>query len=64
MPDYDEQLIADCIAHYRALDGRILTPEEAERYLDSLADWYDWLVDQVQRGFPSSSFPGKSSERR
>ncbi len=49
---FDEELIADCIAYYRDLDGRELTPEEAGRYLDTLADWYDWLTDQNQRPFP------------
>ena len=43
MSPYDEKLIADIIAYYKALDGRDLTPQEAERYLNSLADWWDWL---------------------
>jgi hypothetical protein len=50
---FDEQLIADTIAYFKTLDGRDLTPQEAERYLVSLADWWDWMVDSL----PSSPLP-------
>ena len=55
MSPYDEKLIADTIAYYKALDGRNLTPQEAERYLDSLADWWDWLERSLRS--ISSPFP-------
>jgi hypothetical protein len=54
----DDNLIADLIAYYRNLDGRILTIAEAELYADSLADWYDCLVDIIRDGVPLSSLPG------
>ena len=47
---FDKQLVADCIAYYRDLDGRELTSDEAEQYLDSLADWYDWLNNTISVG--------------
>jgi hypothetical protein len=49
---FDEQLIADTIAYYKALDGRDLTPQEAERYLVSLADCWDWMIASLPPRFP------------
>ena len=51
---FDEQLIADTIAYYKALDGRDLTPQEAERYLASLADWWNWMVASLPPHFPET----------
>jgi hypothetical protein len=50
----DEKLIADIIVYYRNQDGRILSPEEAERYAVSLGRYYDCLVKAIREGFPSS----------
>jgi hypothetical protein len=59
---FDEKLIADTIAYYKALDGRDLTPQEAERYLASLADWWDWLVASLHDPLPSRSGRGERAK--
>jgi hypothetical protein len=64
MSRYPDNLIADCIAYYKVLDGRDLTPDEAERYLDSLADWWDWQVAQTGNSPPSRSGGGERANAR
>jgi len=55
---YSEKLITDVIAYYKALDGGVLSPQEAEQYLDSLAELWNCLVASIHSGFPPSRSGG------
>ncbi len=56
-----EELILAVVAYYKDLDGKELTPEEAELYLDSLARLGHCMKESIRQGFGGSGLPPQAA---
>jgi hypothetical protein len=61
MKPFSDELITEVIRYFGERYDRILTPQEAEEYLASLAELYWCFTESVRRGFKGVSGGGGSA---
>ena len=49
---YSDELITEITEYLEEKDGQDTSREQAELYLDSLADLYECLKESIRQGFP------------